>query len=145
MVRRVSVSQFNSMLRQAEQKRRQAIDQLNRDLRNRQQKLNQFVTAYNPRGQRAQRARSSQPAAAQERACAAQPTNGADSLRNVSGVSDGRSYGLRAIRAIRQQRARSALRRLSRSLGAGGRQQRATDECVDRQDGHLCSRCRRLA
>jgi hypothetical protein len=47
MVRRVSVSQFNSMLRQAEQKRRQAIDQLNRDLRNRQQELNQFVTAYN--------------------------------------------------------------------------------------------------
>ena len=41
------MSQFNSMLRQAEQKRRQAIDQLNRDLRNRQQKLNQFVTAYN--------------------------------------------------------------------------------------------------
>lgn len=47
MVRRVSISQFNSMVRQAQQKQRQAIDKYNREVRACNQKVNQAINNYN--------------------------------------------------------------------------------------------------
>jgi signal transduction histidine kinase len=47
MVRRVSISQFNSMVRQAQQKQRQAIDKYNREVRAYNQKVNQAINNYN--------------------------------------------------------------------------------------------------
>lgn len=47
MVRRVTPSQWNSMVRQTQQKQRQAIDKYNRDVRAYNQKLDQAVNRYN--------------------------------------------------------------------------------------------------
>ena len=47
MVRRVTPSQFKSMVRQAEQKRRQAIDKYNREVKNYNRNLKQAVDTYN--------------------------------------------------------------------------------------------------
>lgn len=47
MARRVTPSQFNSMMRQAQQKQRQAIDKYNREVREYNRKLKQAVDQYN--------------------------------------------------------------------------------------------------
>ncbi len=47
MVRRVTPAQFQSMLRQQEQKRKQAIDNYNREVRARNQKVKQAINDYN--------------------------------------------------------------------------------------------------
>lgn len=47
MVRRVTPSQFRSIVRQAEQKRRQAINKYNQEVRRRNQKVKQTVNRYN--------------------------------------------------------------------------------------------------
>jgi hypothetical protein len=47
MVRRVTPSQYRSMVRQAEQKQRQAVDKYNREVRAHNQKVKQAVNAYN--------------------------------------------------------------------------------------------------
>lgn len=47
MARRVTPSQFRSMVRQAQQKQRQAIDKINREIRSHNQKVKQAVNQYN--------------------------------------------------------------------------------------------------
>jgi hypothetical protein len=47
MVRRITPSQWNSMVRQVQQKQRQAIDRVNREIRAYNQKVNQAVNQYN--------------------------------------------------------------------------------------------------
>jgi hypothetical protein len=47
MVRRVTPSQLQSMLRQAQQKQKQAIDQYNRQVRSHNQKVQQAINNYN--------------------------------------------------------------------------------------------------
>lgn len=47
MVRRVTPAQFNSLMRQAQQKQKQAIDKLNRDIRAHNQRVTQAVNNYN--------------------------------------------------------------------------------------------------
>ena len=47
MARRVTPSQFRSMVRQAQQKQKQAVDKYNRDVRAYNQKLKQAVDSYN--------------------------------------------------------------------------------------------------
>lgn len=47
MARRVTPSQWNSMVRQAQQKQRQAIDKFNREITAHNQKVNQAINKYN--------------------------------------------------------------------------------------------------
>jgi len=47
MVKRVTPSQWNSMVRQAQQKQRQAMEKFNRDIRAHNQKVNQAINKYN--------------------------------------------------------------------------------------------------
>jgi hypothetical protein len=47
MARRVTPSQWNSMVRQTQQKQRQAIDKFNREIRAHNQKVNQAINKYN--------------------------------------------------------------------------------------------------
>lgn len=47
MARRVTPSQWNSMVRQAQQKQRQTIDKINREIRSHNQKVNQAISKYN--------------------------------------------------------------------------------------------------
>jgi hypothetical protein len=56
MARRMTPSQWNSMVRQAQQKQRQAIDKVNREIRAHNQKVKQAVSNYN-RGVNAHNAR----------------------------------------------------------------------------------------
>lgn len=47
MARRVTPSQWNSLVRQAQQKQRQVVDKINREIRARNQKVNQAISKYN--------------------------------------------------------------------------------------------------